>query len=196
LQADDIEQRLEYYKNFKIIKGFRHILQAEADRKFMLNAEFMRGIWLLQENNFTYDILIYADQLKYMKAFISTFPKQKFVIDHLAKPGIKHRNLDEWKRDISVVAEYENVYCKISGMVTEADWKKWKQDDFTPYLDVVVESFGTSRIMYGSDWPVCLVAASYSQVVNIPVKYFSAFSQLEQENFFGGNAIRFYDLAN
>jgi L-fuconolactonase len=156
----------------------------------------MRGIGLLQRNNFTYDILIYADQLKYIKDFVSAFPKQKFVIDHLAKPGIKDGNLDEWKKDITVVAEYENVYCKISGMVTEADWGKWKQDDFTPYLDVVVEAFGTNRIMYGSDWPVCLVAASYTQVVNIPVKYFSTFSLVEQEKFFGGNAIQFYELAN
>ena len=130
-----------------------------------------------------------------MKPFVSNFPKQKFVIDHLAKPNIKQKNIDEWKKDIYAVAEYENVCCKISGMVTEADWAKWKEDDFTPYLDVVVEAFGTNRIMFGSDWPVCLVAAPYSQVVNIPAKYFSSFSKLEQDKFFGGNAIQFYDLA-
>ena len=195
LKAENIEEKLEYYKTFNIVKGFRHILQAEEDRKFMLNSQFMRGIGLLKKNNFTYDILIYADQLKYVKAFAAAFPKQKFVIDHLAKPDIKHKNLDEWKKDIYAAAEYENVYCKISGMVTEADWEKWKPDNFTPYLDTVAEAFGTNRLMFGSDWPVCLLAASYSDAVNIPAKYFSAFSKLEQDKFFGSNAIRFYDLA-
>jgi L-fuconolactonase len=195
LQSDDIEEKLEYYKAFNIIKGFRHILQAEEDRKFMLNSQFMRGVSLLHKHNFTYDILIYADQLKYVKGFVAGFPKQKFVIDHLAKPDIKHKNSEEWKKDIYAAAEYENVYCKISGMVTEADWGKWKEEDFTPYLDTIVEAFGVNRIMFGSDWPVCLLAASYSQVADIPAKYFSSFSELEQDKFFGGNAIQFYDLA-
>jgi L-fuconolactonase len=194
LQADNVEERLDYYKSFKIVKGFRHILQGEQNRKFMLDSKFMRGVALLQKYNFTYDILIYADQLKYVKDFVSALPEQKFVIDHLAKPGIKYKNLDEWKREIYMAAENDNVYCKISGMVTEADWKKWTADDFTPYLDAVVDAFGTDRIMFGSDWPVCLVAASYSQVVTISAKYFSSFSKSEQEKFFGGNAIKFYNL--
>jgi len=195
LLADDIEEKLEYYESFTVLKGFRHVLQGEEDRKFMLNSQFMRGIGLLQKNNLTYDILIYADQLKYVKPFVSNFPKQKFVIDHLAKPGIKHKNLDEWKKDMYTAAENENVYCKISGMVTEADWQKWKEDDFTPYLDTIVEAFGMNRVMFGSDWPVCFLAASYKQVMGIPAKYFSSFSKLEQDKFFGGNAIQFYNLA-
>jgi L-fuconolactonase len=194
LQGDDIEERLEYHKSFKIIKGFRHILQGERDRKFMLNPKFMRGISMLQKNNFTYDILIYTDQLKYVQSFVNAFPKQKFVIDHLAKPGIKLKSLDEWKKEIYKVAECENVYCKVSGMVTEADLDKWEIDDFTPYLDTVTGAFGTERLMFGSDWPVCLLAASYSEVVNIPAKYFSSFSKSEQEKIFGGNAVEFYDL--
>jgi L-fuconolactonase len=194
LQANDIEETLEYYKVFPVVKGFRHILQGEQDRKFMLGTKFMRGIGLLQKNNFTYDILIHTDQLKYVKDFVAAFPNQKFVIDHLAKPNIKKRDLEEWKKDIGAVAEYENVYCKISGMVTEADWENWKEDDFIPYMNTVVESFGTDRLMFGSDWPVCLVAATYSQVVNIPARYFFSFSGEEQDKFFGGNAIQFYNL--
>lgn len=196
LKADDLEKKLDNYKESKHLKGFRHILQAEADRKFMLNDKFKKGIGLLQKNNFTYDILIYTEQLKYIKEFVTFFPEQKFVIDHLAKPNIRKSNFDKWKKDILTVAGYENTYCKISGMVTEADWNKWKQDDFTPYLDAVVEAFGTKRIMFGSDWPVCLLAASYKDVVEIVSDYFSAFSTTEQHDFFGLNAIKFYNLHN
>lgn len=194
LKAEDIESKLDYYKDFKILKGFRHVLQGEADRSFMLDPKFKKGIGLLEKNNFTYDILIYTDQLKYIKEFVSDFPGQKFVIDHLAKPNIGKRLLEEWKRDISSVAAYKNVYCKISGMVTEANWDKWEQDDFTPYLDTVTDVFGMERIMFGSDWPVCLVAASYTEVAEIVRNYFASFSSAEQDKFFGANAIQFYNL--
>ena len=116
------------------------------------------------------------------------------MIDHLAKPYIKDGKIEEWKKDIEAISSFENVYCKISGMVTEADWKGWKPEDFFPYLDVVVKSFGTTRTMYGSDWPVCLVAASYQQQLNIVTEYFSSFSKSEQEAVFGGNATKFYNL--
>lgn len=194
LQSNNVEERLEFYKQYKKMKGFRHILQGEADRALMLKPAFMNGIRKLKKFGYTYDILIYTDQLKYTKEFVAAFPDQLFVIDHLAKPNIKEQKIDEWKKDIEAVAQHENVYCKISGMVTEADWKKWKQDDFIPYIDVVIEAFGPHRIMYGSDWPVCLVAASYEQMLGIVQEYFSSFSETEQELFFGGNATRFYNL--
>jgi L-fuconolactonase len=154
----------------------------------------VRGIGALKEFEFTYDILIYADQLKYMPQFVATFPDQKFVIDHLAKPGIKEHEIEAWTKDIMAVAVYENVYCKISGMVTEANWKNWKAQDFTPYLDVVCEAFGPDRIMFGSDWPVCLIAASYAETVSIVSEYFSTFTREEQDQFFRKNAIQFYNL--
>jgi L-fuconolactonase len=193
-KAENIEERLNYYSSFKIVKGFRHILQAEKDRSYMLDKKFMKGVSLLQKFNFTYDLLIYTDQLKYIRDFVSVFPDQKFVIDHLAKPEIKNKNLHEWEKEIRAIAQFENVYCKISGMVTEADWKYWKEDDFTPFLDVATEAFGINRLMFGSDWPVCLVAASYPEVVNIVTKYFSTFSKTDQDKLFGGNAIQFYNL--
>ncbi|MEO6453517.1 MAG: amidohydrolase family protein, partial [Ginsengibacter sp.] len=127
LKASDLEMKLEHYKKHPIIKGFRHVLQAETDRKFMLDPQFMKGIGLLAKNNFTYDILIYTDQLQYINRFVAEFPEQKFVIDHLAKPNIKEKSIEEWESDIYAVSEYENVYCKISGMVTETDWKHWEQ---------------------------------------------------------------------
>ena len=194
LRSADVESRLEYYSQFKKLKGFRHILQGETQRDFMLRPDFLRGIKALKKFGYRYDILIYPDQLKYTPDFVSRFPDQPFVIDHIAKPYIKNNLIDEWMRDMEAVARYQNVYCKLSGMVTEADWKSWNNADLRPYIDVVVNSFGTDRIMYGSDWPVCLVAAQYKQVYDVAGNYFAGFSKTEQEKVFGGNAIRFYGL--
>ena len=146
----------------------------------MLQPAFKRGVAALQQYGFTYDILIFPDQLKFSTELVAHFPEQKFVVDHIAKHYIKRGVIAEWKADREQLAAHPNVCCKISGMVTEADWKGWKNEDFRPYLDVVVNAFGTDRILFGSDWPVCLVAAS--------------FSSEEQENFFGQNAVRFYNL--
>lgn len=194
LTSLQVERDLDYLSQFKKLKGFRHILQGEAQRDFMLQPSFMKGISLLKKYHFTYDILIYPDQLPYIPPFISSFPGQAFVLDHLAKPNIKKSAIDEWKKQITAAAKFENLYCKLSGMVTEASWKNWKKEDFYPYMDVVIESFGTDRIMFGSDWPVCLVAATYQNVVSIVEEYFSAFSKEEQEKIFGVNAIHFYNL--
>jgi len=194
LRAVNIEQKLAYFSKFEKMKGFRHVLQGEADRSLMLSPKFMNGIGRLAQFNFTYDILIFPDQLPYIPRFVSSFPNQKFVIDHIAKPLIKEGKTAAWKKEIQAVAKNENVWCKISGLVTEADWKLWKPADFTPYLDIVTEAFGTKRIMFGSDWPVCLVAASYQQTLSIAKNYFSNFSINEQEAFFGGNAVGFYNL--
>jgi L-fuconolactonase len=194
LQSGDLEERLDFYKQFKKLKGFRHVLQAEKERACMLKPAFMNGIHKLKKYGFTYDILIYADQLKFTKEFVAAFPDQPFVIDHLAKPKIRECNIKDWEKEITAVAEHQNVYCKISGMVTEADWASWKKKDFKPYLDVVVEAFGMNRVMFGSDWPVCLVAATYEQMKGIVDDYFSKFSKHAQDAFFGKNAIRFYGL--
>lgn len=194
LQAANVEDRLAHYRSFKKMKGFRHVLQGERDRAFMLKPGFMNGISKLEKFGFTYDILIFADQLKYIPELTAAFPNQRFVIDHIAKPKIKYSKIEEWEKDIREVAKRENVYCKISGMVTEANWKNWAKQDFNPYMDVVVEAFGTKRIMYGSDWPVCLVAATYKKVLEIVQEYFSSYSSGEQQMFFGDNATGFYNL--
>lgn len=194
LQADDIEEKLAYYQQFKKLKGFRHVLQGETRRGMMLQPAFQRGIGLLEKFGFTYDLLILPDQLKYAKQLAANFQGQYFVLDHIAKPGIKNKEINEWRKGIIALALHQNVYCKISGMVTEADWKRWTKDDFQPYLDVVVNAFGTKRIMFGSDWPVCLVAASYQKMKEIVDDYFSSFSQGEKNNFFGQTAIKFYNL--
>lgn len=194
LQAPNIKDRLEYYSQFKKMKGFRHVLQSEPQRDLMLKPAFMNGIGFLKQYNFTYDILIFENQLQYVPSFVAAFPGQAFVIDHIAKPLIKGGDISDWKAGIAAVAQFENVHCKISGMVTEAGWNDWKKEDFKPYLDAVLEAFGINRIMFGSDWPVCLVAGNYEEVAGIVEDYFSSFSQEEQDKVFALNATRFYNL--
>lgn len=193
-KAGNVEERLSYYKQFDKLKGFRHILQGEPDRAYMLNADFKRGISKLKQFGYTYDILIYTDQIQFANEFAAAFPDQPFVIDHLAKPKIKEHEIDQWAKDMRAIAQNQNVSCKLSGMVTEADWKNWKPEDFTPYMDVVFEAFGANRVMYGSDWPVCRVAATYGEMLSIPESYVAKLSIDEQAKFWGGNAVEFYGL--
>jgi L-fuconolactonase len=194
LQADNVEERLAYYQQFPKIKGFRHVIHDEPDRDFMLRPAFLRGISLLKKYGYTYDILIFPEHLSNTLKLVKAFPEQQFVIDHIAKPSIKRGTIKAWQKGLKAIAAHENVSCKISGMVTEADWTNWKQDDFSPYLAQVVEMFGIDRIMYGSDWPVCTLAGTYENMFSIVKNYFSTFSASEQQKFFGGNATKFYNL--
>jgi L-fuconolactonase len=194
LRDENVEARLAHYQNFSKIKGFRHVLHDEPQRDYMLRPDFMRGVRLLEKYNYTYDLLIFVDQLAYTLDFVKAFPTQKMVIDHIAKPFIKAQVVGEWADYIHQIAAYPNVYCKISGLVTEADWHNWTPTDFEKYLDVIVEAFGIDRIMYGSDWPVCKLAAPYQAQYQLVKNYFSAFSETEQHKFFGQNAISFYNL--
>ena len=193
LRAEDIRERLSHYQHAKIVKGFRHILQGE-DPAFMLRSDFLKGIAALHEFGFTYDILIFPKHLPAALELVKQFPDQPFVIDHMAKPFIKSGLIEEWKKCIVAIAQFPNVYCKVSGMVTEADWKNWKKEDITPYLDIIVNNFGMKRLLYGSDWPVCLVAGSYEKMMGLVRDYFSSFSSTEQELIFGRNASQFYQL--
>ncbi|WP_316633343.1 amidohydrolase family protein [uncultured Flavobacterium sp.] len=194
LCAENIVERLEYYNKYEKLKGFRHIVQAEADIDFMLLESFQNGISKLIKHNFTYDILIFPKHLENAAKLVAKFPEQKFVIDHLAKPDFKNEEFGEWERGIRAIAQYPNVMCKVSGLATEADWSNWTATDFTYCLDVVTEVFGIERLMFGSDWPVCLLAASYAESCEIVEHYFSEFSKVDQDKFWSKNAINFYHL--
>ena len=194
LKADNMEKRLEYFKQFDKLKGFRHILQGEPDKQYMLQPRFQKGIASLQKYGYTYDILIYPEHLPYAELLAGGFPDQKFVLDHLAKPPIKDQNINNWQKDIQALAQHPNVHCKISGMLTEANWNSWKISDFTPYLDVVFNAFGINRVMFGSDWPVCLLAGGYEGTMQVLNDYCSRLSATEQELFWGQNATLFYNL--
>jgi L-fuconolactonase len=194
LQAENLEERLAYYKQFEKVKGFRHVLHDEPDDDFMLRPAFLNGIRALQKFGYSYDVLIFQKHLANTLELVKQNPDQQFVIDHIAKPDMKNNGFDAWKKELAAVASFPNVHCKISGMVTETNWKQWSKEDFTIYLDAVVALFGTERIMYGSDWPVCILSATYQAMYGIVNDYFSSFSKNEQDNFFGLNAKNFYRL--
>ena len=193
-RAPNIDERLEYFSGFKALKGFRHIVQAEKEDDFLLRKDFCEGISLLKKYNFTYDILIYPKHLKHAIKFVERFPDQKFVIDHIAKPFIKDQIIKEWKEELEVFGKYENVYCKMAGLVTEADWDNWKFEDFSSYVSITLDIFGTDRVMFGSDWPVFLPSASYSQVCEIIEKNTSFLNSEEKEKLWGLNCSNFYGL--
>ncbi|WP_295719589.1 amidohydrolase family protein [Mucilaginibacter sp.] len=194
LKADNLEEKLKEYRMYNQLKGFRHILQSEPDKQYMLQPAFQKGIAALQRHGYTYDILIYPEHLPYATELVGGFPDQKFVVDHMAKPPIKTQEIKDWQADIESLAKHQNVFCKISGLLTEADWAKWKIADFTAYLDVVFNAFGADRIMFGSDWPVCLLAGAYKSSLDVLHSFIAKLSAIEQELFFGGNAISFYNL--
>jgi len=194
LSTGHLEEQLDEFTVHPRLVGVRHVLQDEPDHEFMLRPEFTRGIGNLKDYGLTYDLLIFPKHLKKATELIKRFPDQKFVLDHISKPLIKSGLMRPWQDDIFRLAEQENVWCKISGLVTEADPKNWKYEDFVPYLDAVAEAFGTDRLMVGSDWPVCLLAGEYREVMNIPVRYFEAFSSGEKEKIFKNNCIEFYGL--
>ena len=193
LQNETVEDRLNYYAQFTAIKGWRHIIQAEAGG-FLSGKNFIKGIAQLQLFNYTYDILVYQHQLKEVLELVQKFPNQKFVIDHCAKPDIKNKSIEPWKTLIKEIASNPNVYCKLSGLLTESNWQQWEPKDFYPYLDVVFEAFGAKRILFGSDWPVMLLSGKYVQWKNLVEIYLKPFSAEEQNNIMGTNAINFYNL--
>jgi len=193
LRTVNLYDQLERYSQFEKLKGFRHVAQGQPEG-FLLQPEFIKGVGQLVAFDFTYDILIYQNQLKEAYNFAVRLPNVHFVLDHIAKPLIKAQELQPWAEDIRRLAELPNVHCKVSGMVTEANWQHWGKADFRPYLDVVFEAFGTERIMYGSDWPVCLVAGEYEGAKGILTDYLSMFSDDEVRDVMGNNARRFYNL--
>ena len=189
----NVADRLDFFSTEKKLKGFRHVVQGEAD-DFMLRDDFRRGIAALKAHNYTYDILVFHRQLPAAIDLTNRFPNQAFVLDHIAKPDIKSGQIQSWKENIIELAKAENVLCKISGMVTEANWKTWTPDDLKPYLDVVFENFTPERLMFGSDWPVCLVASEYDLVVKTLEDYITQLPIAQQELIWFKNAERFYGL--
>ncbi|SEQ23632.1 amidohydrolase family protein [Neolewinella agarilytica] len=195
LRAENLNVQLDVYAGSTALKGFRHVVQGEADPQFMLRPEFVRGIRTIGERGYTYDLLILPHQLLAAVELVRQFPEQRFVVDHLAKPYIKAGYLAGWEIGMQALAAFPNVWCKVSGMVTEADYQNWTEDQMKPYLDVVFDAWGTERVMFGSDWPVCRVAAPYDRVLGLVNDYLSGFSQPEQQAVLGGNCWSFYGLA-
>ncbi len=194
LRSEELEQQLESFAEHPKMAGVRHVIHDEPDDDFMLGSAFVKGIEKLQKYDLSYDLLLFSKHLTRAAELATMFPEQRFVLDHISKPLIREGILEPWEDDLALLASCPNVWCKISGMITEADHKHWKFEDLAPYMDVVVEAFGTDRIMLGSDWPVCLLAGEYGEVMNIGIGYFSDFSKQQQSRIFTENCKTFYNI--
>jgi L-fuconolactonase len=194
LRSPKVHDELMLFSGNRKLVGVRHVVHDEADDDFMMQPAFVNGIASLEAFNLTYDLLLFPKHIPVALKLVELFPEQPFVVDHIAKPFIKNRVFSPWKEDLIELAKHPNVYCKLSGMVTEAVWKNWKAGDFDAYLDIVTEAFGTDRIMMGSDWPVCALSADYSSAVNVVINYVGQFPAATQEAILGCNCMKFYKL--
>jgi L-fuconolactonase len=194
LRSPGVRRDLERLSEQPRFRGVRHIVQAEPDDRFLLRDDFLRGVELLRDLDLTYDILVYHHHLPVVVDFVARFPEHRLVLDHIGKPPIAKGELEPWASSIRKLGKFENLCCKVSGMVTEADWRGWKKSDFALYLEIVLESFGPRRLLFGSDWPVATLAASYEEVFEIVEDFLEPLSSSEKYAVFGGNAVDFYRL--
>ena len=194
IAGEDFPGVMEEFEDRPKLKGLRHVIQAEKDEDYILRADFNAGIEAMQGSGLVYDILIYERQLPQAIEFVDEYPHQVFVLDHIAKPLIGKGVLEPWAENLRELGLRRNVYCKVSGMVTEANWTVWTQETLRPYLDVVVDAFGADRLLAGSDWPVCLVATEYARWFEVLREYFAGFSESERDAIFGGTAVDVYGL--
>lgn len=193
LKSPDLNEKLNLYGSNPMLKGLRHTIQSEQDG-FMTDQQFINGVALLRDFDLTYDILIQETQLEETVRMIDKLPEMKLVIDHIAKPGIKQKSFRQWAKWMNVISNYPHVYVKLSGLATEADWKEWTKADLHPYLEFCLESFGPERLMVGSDWPVCLLAGSYKDIIHGITSSFSGLTKGETDAILGENATEFYNL--
>jgi len=194
LRSQNLQGQLEIYAKHPKLVGVRHVVHDEPDDDFMLRPDFRRGIAHLREFDLTYDLLLFPRHLAVAVKLVNEFPDQPFVLDHIAKPAIGKGLVSPWREDLKRLAESPNVYCKLSGMVTEAAWKQWRPEDFHRCLDIVIAAFGTERVMIGSDWPVCTLSGNYAAVMGIVIDYAQQFPAAVREGILGGNCAEFYRL--
>jgi L-fuconolactonase len=194
LCSPGVHQQLERFSPHPRLCSIRYKLENEADDRFMLREDFARGIGTLSRFDLPFELLVRSRHLPVASELASRFPEQRFVLNHIGKPPIKAGQVSPWDRDIRHLASHPNVFCKISGMVGEADWDNWKPADFRPYLDIVLEAFGAERLMIGSDWPECTLAGTYEEVMQLAGDYVGQLSETEQADIWGDNAVRIYRI--
>lgn len=193
-ESPDFDRALEQFSAFPKFRGVRELIHDMADVDYAIGESHTWAIAKLEQFGLSYDLLLRPQHLRPALKLARQFPNQRFVVDHIAKPHIAQRQMQPWQEDLSALAKCPNVYCKLSGMVTEAAWTHWHDSTFRPYLDAVVDAFGTNRVMIGSDWPVCTLSGSYSATMDIVINYVAELSESEQDRVLGGNAAEFYHL--
>lgn len=196
LAGADCEKQIEEFKPFRKFVGVRHVVQDEPDDDWIIRPQVLRGLKLLEKHNIPFDLLFFVKHLKHAATLGRLLPNLPMVINHLAKPRIREQHIDGWREDLQAAAAFPNIHCKLSGLVTEADWQHWKAADLKPYIDIALEAFGPDRCMFGSDWPVCELAGSYGQVHQALIDTLGPISASEKAAIFGGTAARFYRLAD
>lgn len=194
LRGERVAEDLALFAPHERFVGVRHVAQDEPDPRFLLGEAFVEGIRTLRRFGLTYDLLVYPRQLPAAVELAGLVPEQPFVLDHLAKPRIAAGEIAAWRRDVEALARHPNVSCKLSGLVTEAAWGGWRRADFAPYLEIALAAFGPERLMFGSDWPVCLVSGEYADVVGIVEDVVAALAPAEQAHIWGDTARRVYGL--
>jgi len=194
LTEPDVARDLEKFAANPRLKGVRHVVHDEPDDNYILREDFNRGVGLLAGRGLRYDILVFERHLPQTIQFVDRHPHQIFILDHIGKPLIKDRILSPWRKNIQELAKRENVFCKLSGMVTEANWHAWNEEDLRPYFDAVLEAFGSDRLMWGSDWPVLLLASSYKRWMDVSLRMISELSTSEQDLILGATATKVYGL--
>lgn len=194
LKSDQLEHQLKKYMKDANLKGLRHVIHDEPDVDFMLDDAFVHGLKVLEKHDLIYELLIFPCHLDNTIKLVSQLPKLNFVIDHLAKPDIKNKSIESWSKKLKTLSDFDNVSIKLSGMVTEAHWNNWTNEEFYDYLDVALDTFGENRIMYGSDWPVCLLSASYMDVYNVVETWSNRLTKHQKDKLFFKNAISIYKL--
>jgi len=195
LKSEQLLEQLSALTSHKKLVGFRHVIQVETDPDFMRNPDFIRGLKILADKGYSYDLLIFSHQLPAAIEMLAHVPNLHVVIDHIAKPNIKSgQGFEQWQQNMKILAQNPNCYCKLSGMVTEADWLSWTSEDIQPYMRTVLDLFTTKRVMFGSDWPVSLVAGEYQTIKQLVLDFILSYAPQAKEDIFGNNARHFYQV--
>ncbi len=194
LRTNDAESAMQSLKSHKKLAGFRAIIQGAEDDAYLKNPIFHKNVQLLSKYDYSYDLLVFHKQMEALVHFTDKLPDNKLILDHIGKPDIKNKEIKQWKEQVRILASNPNIYCKLSGMLTEADYQHWTYDDIMPYMEISAEYFGTDRLCFGSDWPVCLLAGSYKQVYDVVDRFAAQLNSTEREKIFGTNAAAFYNI--
>jgi len=194
LRKEAVEEDLLMLKSQQKLAGFRCIMQGTEDEAYLKNSVFLKNVSRLTQFDFTYDLLVFHNQMESLVRFTDKLQDNRLILDHIGKPDIKNKQIKQWKEQLRILSSNPNIYCKLSGMLTEADHQRWTYDDIMPYMETAAEYFGVDRLCFGSDWPVCLLAGSFKQVHDVVDRFVEQLNTTEREKIFGTNTAAFYKI--